>query len=236
MLAFSLFFLKSLRTVHLTRICPKFYNLPTFPNVRNPYFRVNYSLNFEGTYWLHLQRFRGPSKRRKPRIQWRSVTSKNIGLPQRCEDLKPKLALSECQYCPRRRLSDNNPVCLLLIARARRMIDLMTQQHNIQGNPSHIIKLLNHACSSPPFTSSLNKNLIKFIRSQCPSGVRRESAAARLLESWVRIPPVAWMFVLCVLYSKGQKAQPGQRSSTHKVQRTQIPTGTWMFVSCFFFV
>ena len=27
--------------------------------------------------------------------------------------------------------------------------------------------------------------------------IRRRSAAARLLRSWVRIPPVAWMFVCC---------------------------------------
>ena len=32
-------------------------------------------------------------------------------------------------------------------------------------------------------------------RSQWPRGLRRRSAAARLLRSWVRIPPGAWMFV-----------------------------------------
>ena len=34
-------------------------------------------------------------------------------------------------------------------------------------------------------------------RSQWPHGLRRRSAAARLLRSWVRIPPGAWMFVCC---------------------------------------
>jgi len=34
-------------------------------------------------------------------------------------------------------------------------------------------------------------------RSQWPRGLRRTSAAARLLRSWVRIPPFAWMFVCC---------------------------------------
>ena len=34
-------------------------------------------------------------------------------------------------------------------------------------------------------------------RSQWPRGLRRRSAAARLLRSWVRIPPGAWMFVCC---------------------------------------
>jgi len=36
-----------------------------------------------------------------------------------------------------------------------------------------------------------------FCRSQWPRGVRRRSAAARLLRWWVRIPPGAWMFVCC---------------------------------------
>jgi hypothetical protein len=34
-------------------------------------------------------------------------------------------------------------------------------------------------------------------RSQWPRGLRRRSAAACLLRSWVRIPPGAWMFVYC---------------------------------------
>jgi hypothetical protein len=34
-------------------------------------------------------------------------------------------------------------------------------------------------------------------RSQWPCGLRRGSSAARLLGLWVRIPPGAWMFVLC---------------------------------------
>jgi hypothetical protein len=34
-------------------------------------------------------------------------------------------------------------------------------------------------------------------RSQWPRGLRRRSAAARLLRSWVRIPQGAWMFVCC---------------------------------------
>jgi len=34
-------------------------------------------------------------------------------------------------------------------------------------------------------------------QSQWPCDLRRGSAAARLLRSWVRIPPEAWMFVCC---------------------------------------
>ena len=39
--------------------------------------------------------------------------------------------------------------------------------------------------------------LIKMGRSQWTRGLRHTSAAARLLRSWVRIPPGAWMFVCC---------------------------------------
>jgi len=36
-----------------------------------------------------------------------------------------------------------------------------------------------------------------YSRSQWPRGLRRRCVAARLLRSWVRIPPGAWMFVCC---------------------------------------
>jgi len=45
-----------------------------------------------------------------------------------------------------------------------------------------------------------------FCRSQRPRSLRRRSSAARLLRSWVRIPPGAWIFVCCeccVLSSRG---------------------------------
>ena len=36
-------------------------------------------------------------------------------------------------------------------------------------------------------------------RSQWSRGLRRSSAAARLLRLWVRIPPGAWMFSVVIL-------------------------------------
>ena len=48
-------------------------------------------------------------------------------------------------------------------------------------------------------------NYTKF-RSQWQRGLRRRSAAARLLRLWVRIPPRPWMFVccdFCVLSGRG---------------------------------
>ena len=40
----------------------------------------------------------------------------------------------------------------------------------------------------------------KVCRSQWLRGLRRRSVSARLLRSWVRIPPGAWMFVCCECY------------------------------------
>jgi hypothetical protein len=45
--------------------------------------------------------------------------------------------------------------------------------------------------------------IMRTSRSQWPRGLRRRSTAARLLGLWVRIPPGAWMFVLCLLYKDG---------------------------------
>ena len=39
--------------------------------------------------------------------------------------------------------------------------------------------------------------ITNFSQSQWPRGLRRRSAVACLLRSWVRIPPGAWMFVCC---------------------------------------
>ena len=46
-------------------------------------------------------------------------------------------------------------------------------------------------------TRSLWTVINKESRSQWPRGLRRRSAAARLLRTWVRIPPGAWIFVCC---------------------------------------
>ena len=46
-------------------------------------------------------------------------------------------------------------------------------------------------------TSFLFQLMHTICRSQWPRGLRSRSVAARLLRSWVRIPPGAWMFVCC---------------------------------------
>jgi hypothetical protein len=45
-------------------------------------------------------------------------------------------------------------------------------------------------------------------RTQWPRGLRRRSTAARLLRSWVRIPPEARMFVYCGLSGTGLCDEP----------------------------
>jgi len=59
-------------------------------------------------------------------------------------------------------------------------------------------------------TNEISSNFIKYCtircRSQWSRGLRRRSTAARLLRSWARIPPGAWMFVCfecCVLSGRG---------------------------------
>jgi len=39
--------------------------------------------------------------------------------------------------------------------------------------------------------------IIIISRSQWPRGLGRSSTAARLMRSWIRIPPGPWMFVCC---------------------------------------
>jgi hypothetical protein len=66
--------------------------------------------------------------------------------------------------------------------------------------------------------------------SQWPSGLRRGSAADRLLGLWVRIPPRAWMFVFCLLYNrdKGQKpGQSGHRSAIKLQKKKQKNIRRW---------
>jgi hypothetical protein len=48
--------------------------------------------------------------------------------------------------------------------------------------------------SNPTDNSLLTVTIYRF---QCPRGLRRRSATARLRRSWVRIPPGSWMFVCC---------------------------------------
>ena len=50
--------------------------------------------------------------------------------------------------------------------------------------------------------------------SQWPRGLRRRSTAARLLRSWVRIPPRAWMFVCCQVEVSATSWSFVQRSPT----------------------
>ena len=68
---------------------------------------------------------------------------------------------------------------------------------------------------------------IYICRSQWPRGLRRRSAATRLLRSWVRIPPGAWMFVCCeccVLSGRGLYDE--------LITRPEESYRLWCFVVC----
>ena len=63
-------------------------------------------------------------------------------------------------------------------------------------------------------------------RSQWPRGLNCRSAAARLLRLWVRIPPMAWIFVVSVVCCQVQRSL---RRADHS-SRGILPL--WCFVVC----
>jgi len=67
--------------------------------------------------------------------------------------------------------------------------ELMSQiLHVVSSDSLSLLFLINRVFAAAKVSVS---------RSQWPRGLRRGSAAARLLRSWVRIPPGAWMSVCC---------------------------------------
>ena len=79
-----------------------------------------------------------------------------------------------------------------------------------------------------------NKALYKYInvctyicRSQWPRGLRRGSAAARLLRLWVRIPPGTWMCVCCECC-----ALSGRGLCDELITHPEESYRLWCFVMC----
>ena len=64
-------------------------------------------------------------------------------------------------------------------------------------------------------------------RPQYPRGLRRRSAAARFLRSWVRIPPGAWMFVCCECY-----VLSGRGLCDELITRPEESYRLWCVVEC----
>ena len=58
-------------------------------------------------------------------------------------------------------------------------------------------------------------------RSHWPSGLRRVSTVDRLLGLRVRFPPGAWMFVLCVLYSKDKRQSQDNQDKEVRISYRQ---------------
>ena len=74
---------------------------------------------------------------------------------------------------------------------------------DVDKSPADPVTLGAHGLKGPP---DLRTTRVCFGRSQWPRGLRRRSAATRLLRLQVRIPPVAWMSVCCeccVLLGRG---------------------------------
>ena len=64
-------------------------------------------------------------------------------------------------------------------------------------NNRKVFRGLSNFSYTKRFNCTSNRSKWWRSRSQWPRGLRRRSAAARLLRSWVRIPPGVWMFVCC---------------------------------------
>jgi hypothetical protein len=69
----------------------------------------------------------------------------------------------------------------------------------VRAHPANICL---YVCGSRENVTQINTGFFSasannILRSQWPRRLRRGSAAARLLELWVRIPPRAWMSVCC---------------------------------------
>ena len=63
--------------------------------------------------------------------------------------------------------------------------------------PLQLSKENSNSNKSPTRCNSFPVYYPDVCQSQWPCGLKRRSAAAHLLRSWVRIPPEAWMFVCC---------------------------------------
>ena len=75
---------------------------------------------------------------------------------------------------------------------------LVTTRINVSGYSDMLLCLIVWYTERSESSNTFIPNVTFYTsRSQWPRGLRRRSAAARVLRSWVRIPPGAWMFVCC---------------------------------------
>jgi len=90
-----------------------------------------------------------------------------------------------------------------------------------------LFKMRNNDDDDDDDDNNNNNNINNNSRSQWPRGLRRGSAAARLLRSWVRIPPGAWILVCCdccVLSGRGL--------CDELITRPEVSYRLWCVVVC----
>ena len=73
----------------------------------------------------------------------------------------------------------------------------MNKYQNTFNNTLHYLATIKMSVASWLLGVSFRYPKDHRCRSQWLRGLRRRSAAPRLLRLWVRIPPEAWMFVVC---------------------------------------
>ena len=102
-------------------------------------------------------------------------------------------------------------ITLIYTLKAMANISSLEMWHCVRQFSRNFVKIFSvlryPMCVAYSYTAHLFIHIIWYdCRFQWPRGLRRRSAAARLLGLWVRIPPGAWMSVCCdccVLSSRG---------------------------------
>ena len=92
--------------------------------------------------------------------------------------------------------------------------------------------MIHNSVNTKFFSNSLESVLCLLI---WPSDLRWGFVAARLVGLRVRIPPGAWMFVLCVLYSKDRRQSQDEEDKEVQIkyrEQKKIPPEACMYVSC----
>jgi hypothetical protein len=103
---------------------------------------------------------------------------------------------SNCNVCHFKRVIAPGHLLLTKILQRDRSVMLITVSH-VYGDISETVS--NPLLRQSSFLSIYHQYILHG-RSQWPRGLRRRSTAKRLLGSWVRIAPGAWMFVSCWVF------------------------------------
>jgi len=123
---------------------------------------------------------------RKPTTIWRAVHSKDT--------IQPALLINTI------RMAKLQPQSSILLSFTEQRTIINTRVQDTDKLKRQILSQSKFFSISVPLNVSMKfQHTVTECRFQWPRSLRRRSTDARLLRSWVRIPPRAWMFVCWVL-------------------------------------